>query len=285
VNRVNARGIDDEAPPPGTAIVRPLRHVQAVRERYLRRFADPAEAAASRSARAWSWALGKSTTAPVTDRVTAVPPSRADIEAEIAAADQRRLRGDHENRADAAATVLRWLIGDDDHVPVRGENRGELVGGFGDVVRSPVQITDVLVLAAEGQRRAAAKGKGMDIDAGPDDRQFAKQDADYLDGVIATLAWIRGERPDAPITRGRSRELATRDLKAERVHADDVIEQARHPWMADLLPSSWYGEGVKFSITWLLGDSTVPPVDPAGRGPYGRGSELPAMLRNAKALP
>jgi hypothetical protein len=56
------------------------------------------------------------------------------MEAEIAAADERRLRGDRENRADAAASILRWLIGADDHIPVRCENPGELVGGFGGVV-------------------------------------------------------------------------------------------------------------------------------------------------------
>ena len=52
--------------------------------------------------------------------------------------------------------------------------------------------------------------------------------------------------------------------------------------MADRLPPLWYGEGVKFSINWLLGDSTAPPVDPAGRGPYGQDSELPAILRAAE---
>ena len=48
VNRVTA-GHDDEAPPRGTAIVRPLRHVRAVRERHAAQFADPSEAAASRA--------------------------------------------------------------------------------------------------------------------------------------------------------------------------------------------------------------------------------------------
>jgi hypothetical protein len=255
---------DDAAPPGGTAIVRPLRHVRAVRERHALRFVDPAEAAVSRSARAWAWALGENATAPVTDRQTTVPPRRSDIEAEIAAADERCVRGDQDNRADAAATILRWLIGDDDHVPVRGENRGELVGGFGDIVRSQEEIVGVLALATEGQRRVPATGR--DANADPADRQMVRQDADYLDGVVATLAWVLGERPESPITGIHPRELTTRDLKAERVHAEDIIEQARHPWMADRLPRPWYGEGVTLTITWLLGDSTSAPVDSAGCG-------------------
>jgi hypothetical protein len=278
---VDSDRVDDQAPPGGTAIVRPLRHVRAVRDRYLHRFAEPSEAAASRSAQAWAWALGECRTAPVTDRLTVVPPSRPEIEAEISAADERRLRGDKENRADAAATVLRWLIGDNDHVPVRDDNRGALVGGFGDVVRSREQIADILALAAEGQQRAAAQGR--DLDASVNARAFARQDADYLGGVMATLAWILGERAGSPVARAHSRQLTTRDLKIERVRAEDVIKQSRYPWMADRLPPPWYGEGVKFTITWLLGDWTAPPVDPAGRGPYGKDSELPAMLRDAEA--
>jgi len=212
--------------------------------------------------------------------VTAVPPGRSDIEAEITAADERLFRGDQENRADAAAIILRWLIGDDDHVPVEAENPGALVGGFGDVVRSPEQIAGILALAAEGVQRAAAQGR--DIDASADARAFARQDADYLDGVIATLAWVLGERADSPITSPHSRELTTRVLKMQRVHAEDVIEQSRYPWMAGRLPPLWYGEGVKFTITWLLGDWTAPPVDPVGRGPYGQDSELPALLHDAE---
>jgi hypothetical protein len=281
VNRVDTDRIDDHAPPSGTAIVRPLRHVRAVREHDGAQPADPSEAdAESRSARAWAWALGESATAPVTDRLTAVTPSRSDIEAEITAANERRFRGDQENRADAAAIILRWLIGDDDHVPVEAENPGELVGGFGHVVRSPEQITAALALAAEGRQRAAAQGR--DLDASADARAFARQDADYLDGVMATLAWILGERAESPVTRAHSRELTTRVLKMERVHAEDVIEQSRYPWMADRLPPLWCGEGVKFTITWLLGDWTTPPVDPAGRGPYAQDSELPALLHDAE---
>lgn len=52
----------DDDPPPGTAIVRPLRHVRAVRQRHLQRFSDPAQVAASRSARAWAWATSSART-------------------------------------------------------------------------------------------------------------------------------------------------------------------------------------------------------------------------------
>ena len=281
VRCVDVGRVDDAEPPLGTAIVRPLRHVRAVRERHARRFANPSEAAASRSARAWAWALGEIATAPVTDQQTPIPPDRSTIEAEIAAADARRLRGDRENRADAAATILRWLAGDDDRVPVRCDSPGELVDGFGDVVRSVEQVTALLTLASGGQERAAADSR--DVNTDPDDRQFARQDAAYLDGVAATLAWILGERSDAPITRSRPRELTTRDLKAERVHAGDVIDQARNPGVIGRLPPPCYGEGVKLTITWLLGDSIAPPIDPAGRGPYDKASELPAMIRDAQA--
>lgn len=259
----------EDAQPRGTAIVRPLRHVRAVREYHARRFSDPAEAAVSRSIRAWAWALGESATAPVTDRQTAVPPSRSDIETEIAVADKRRLRGDRENRADAAAKVLRWLIGEDDRIPVRGDERGELVGGFGDVVRSPEQIGAILALAVVGRERAEAQD--LDVNADPDDRRFARRDVDYLDGVAATLGWVLGKRARAPISPSRSGERTTGDLKRERVHAEDAIERGTHPWMVDRVPPRWYGEGVKFSITWLLGDSTAPPVDEIGRGSYTEG--------------
>ena len=206
-------------------------------------------------------------TAPVTDSETNVPPSRLEIEAEVAIADGRRVRGDRENRADAAATILRWLIGDDDHVPVRGENRGELVGGLGDIVRSRQQMAEMLALAAEVKRRAMIEGRDMDAD--PADRQFAGHNLDYLNGVGATLAWGLGERAEAPITRVQSRELTSRDLKSERVHAEDVVQQGRSRWTACRLPPRWYGEGVKSTITWLVGDSTAAPVDPAGGGPSG----------------
>ena len=262
VSRVDADPADDMARPPRTAVVRLLRHVRAVRDRYFQRFTDPTQIAASRAARAWAWALGETATAPVTDSETSSPPSRGEIEAEIMAADERRLRGDGENRADAAATILRWLIGDDDHVPVRSKNPGELVGGFGDVVRSREQIGEVLATAIKGQHQAA---EGRTSNASPAARQSTGRDASYFGGVIATLEWVLSPRAGAPITARCHHELTAKELKAERLHADDLMEQEREPWSADPLPQDGYGEGVRDTITWLLGDCITPPGDSAGQ--------------------
>jgi hypothetical protein len=183
-------------------------------------------------------------------------------------------------RADAAATVLRWLIGDDDRVPIRGQNPGELVDGFGDVVRSREQIAAVLALATQGQQRAVSESR--DLNADPDNRRLAQQHAEYLNGVAATLMWVLGERPEAPITHAHSQEVTTKGLKRERIHAQDVIEQASIPWMADRLSAPWYGEGVKYTISWLLGDWIAQPVDSAGRGPYAPNSNVHAVLHHAR---
>jgi hypothetical protein len=201
---------DDAAPPAGMAITRPLDHVRAVRERYCQLYAADYGTAVLRSVRAWEWALGEIATAPVTGRETGVPPSRGEIEAEIAEADDRRRRGDRENRADAAAIVLSWLIGVDDRVPVGCENPGELVGGFGDVVRSRKQLVTIAVQAVRAQHRAAAKSP--DAGADPGDRELAAQDPDYLDGVVMTLSWVLGERAEAPITQAQPGELTARAL-------------------------------------------------------------------------
>jgi hypothetical protein len=195
----------------------------------------------------------------VTARGTAIPPNRSEIETEIAVADERRLRGDRENRADAAATVLRWLIGDDDHPPVRGKNVGELVGGFGDVVRSQDEIADVLALAVGGHRQATAAERNAS--ASPANRQAARRDANYFNGVHTTLGWVLGQRAEAPITSRRHRNLTAMELKAERLHAEDMMEQARQRPVAGSLPRYGYGEGVTDTITWLLGGCITPPVD------------------------
>jgi len=118
-------------------------------------------------------------------------------------------------------------------------------------------------------------------DVNPDSRRCSQQDADFLAGIVATLAWVLGEQAQAPVTHRRPPELATRDLKAELVLAEDVIEQARNPGTAGQLPSCSYGEGVKFSITWLLATGPRSRSIHAGVGHMGQDSGLPSMLHEA----
>lgn len=54
--------------------------------------------------------------------------------------------------------------------------------------------------------------------------------------------------------------LSTKDLKAERLHADDLIDQAGQLWAVEQSLPPGYGEGVSCSIGCLLGGSTKPPV-------------------------
>ncbi len=201
--------VREDPPPAGTAIVRPQQHVMAVRKRHLEQLAARSHGAESRSARAWSWALGETPVAPVTDRVTIVPPTKADIRAEIAVAGERALNGEREGRADGAATVLRWLIGDEDHLPVRGPDRGELVGGFGEVVRSPAEI----------EARLATVSSHNQV------TRIAPDDSDYRAGVVATLRWLMSRQVSAPISGTLTPELTTRDLKLERLHGQDLTER------------------------------------------------------------
>jgi hypothetical protein len=263
VNTVDTSQPDDMAPPPGTAIVRPLRHVRAVRECHAQQVAGPAGSSPSRSSRAWAWALGESAIAPVSDRPTPAPPAppaRADIEAEIAEAGERQVRQDQDGRADGAAIILRWLIGADDHVPVRCTNPGELAGGFGDVVRSREQIAETAALAARAHRVAGLRSQSASTS--PSERATARGETGYLDGVLAALAWAGGERATAPVTGGPPCDGAARTLKRERLHAEDAIERGADPWEVGFRPSRWYGHGVKAILDWLLGDQTAAPMGP-----------------------
>jgi hypothetical protein len=119
------------------------------------------------------------------------------------------------NRADGTSTVLRWLIGDD-HVPVRTESPGELVDGFGHVVRSAPQITPLCSLAAEGLQRAAVRDR--DLDADPDSRRLARQDADYLGDVAATLRGSSASdlRPRSPARKRASTIAPPVDATGQR---------------------------------------------------------------------
>lgn len=121
-------------------------------------------------------------------------------------------------------------------------------------------MASVAAVACDARQGAAALSRDLSADA--DSRRSGQRDADYLDGVIATLAWATGKRSETPISQQRSADLSTRALRTERLHARDVIDQAGRPWMADRVPPSAYGQGVRSTIDWLLGDA----ADPVGQG-------------------
>ncbi len=126
------------------------------------------------------------------------------------------------------------------------------------MVRSRSEIAELCAPAARAQRRAAEKS--LDTDAGLGERRAAARDADFLEGVMLTLAWARGDRAQAPITRAQPDQVTGRALQHERIYADDAIEHGHDRWAADWLPSRWYGEGVRQAVSWLLGDESVPPL-------------------------
>jgi hypothetical protein len=69
----------------------------------------------------------------------------------------------------------------------------------------------------------------------------------------------------------------TYDLIYEDAAADDVMLQGRpggSPVDPLAYPPPQYGEGIQAAIRWLRGEATTPPVDSAGRSPYGVDLEL-----------
>ncbi len=80
-----------------------------------------------------------------------------------------------------------------------------------------------------------------------------------------TLAWVLGQRTETPITQTPTRDLTTRDLKSERVHADDVVEPGGYPWLTGRVLPLTFGEGVRDTITWLLGGSILLLTDRGSR--------------------
>jgi hypothetical protein len=90
-------------------------------------------------------------------------------------------------------------------------------------------------------------------------------------GVRDLLDWVLGDRPDAPLTR-RIVGLPTVDeLSYEESAASDVITQGQAVGPAvdpSAYPPPQYGEAIEATIAWLRGETTAPPVDRSGNGPY-----------------
>ena len=60
----------------------------------------------------------------------------------------------------------------------------------------------------------------------------------------------------------------------------DVIESRTSRQTDNRARDSYFpAEGRRYAVQWLRGESTTPPADPGGYGPYWQGSKLPAMFR------
>jgi hypothetical protein len=105
----------------------------------------------------------------------------------------------------------------------------------------------------------------------------AWMNAAWQRGVGDLLDWVLGDRPDAPITgRTTASSPTVYDLTYEEAAAADVAAQGRvgPPVDPAHYPPPQYGEAIQATIAWLRGESTVPPVNRSGKGPYATATEL-----------
>jgi hypothetical protein len=89
-----------------------------------------------------------------------------------------------------------------------------------------------------------------------------------LRGVSDLLAWVLGDRPDAPLG-SRILGLPTAsDLALEENPAEDLI--ARQYGGSSGAETSGarlrYGESIQMTIRWMRGEVTAAPVDSSGAG-------------------
>ncbi|MEU7987693.1 hypothetical protein AB0B56_22760 [Streptosporangium canum] len=238
---------ESEASP---AIQRPPEHVTAVFEAIREWEAANPESAPSGQGEAILWALGKRDQAPISGRpASGALPTLAEARAEIDAAE----RVPREGRvvpADGVISALNWLIGAKDGVPMPGRRSstgwGHLVGGRGVILRTDAEIDRVAELARAGLRSM------------PGEREKA-----WCSGTVAVCEWLLGHRSKSPV-RNTPRPIhgpTGLNLGMEESAAEDVSRQLgrgrQHP------PA--YGDGVIWTIRWLRGQITVPPMNEQGQ--------------------
>ncbi|GAB3278469.1 hypothetical protein GCM10027589_04640 [Actinocorallia lasiicapitis] len=232
-------------------IVRPREHINNVRDAALKVVTDQSRA----DLHTMAWALGERTDAPFTGHTTtAGGPTPAEVTTELKAVDAVAVNryGDlpehPRRRAYDVQRILRWLVGQVDWPPMYGApsgsaKAGDLVGGRGDIVRTPTQILAMLSAARRGLEEQV-----------PIVYDGAAQ------GIIASLEFILGRRNTSPIKRTFHHELPD-DGDLDHVAAQDVAN-ANGPWAAEY--SIGYGLGVMFTHSWLTGRTIKPPVDRTG---------------------
>jgi hypothetical protein len=234
--------------------------------------------AGGRTALAWEWGLTGMRPSPVTlSLAPGCPPSRAEILAEAAAEPEWStappgVPAEFRDQLRETRHVLAWLAGDTDRIPVDDDNRGRLIGGRSNYVRTDDIISEVHDQAVNGLKEFDLPERMSASDARHPWRWDAGwMNAAWLRGVRDLLAWVLGDCPSSPLC-GRQVGLpVTQDLTHEAAAADSVVMQGR-PGGPRVDPAAYpppqYGEGIQAAIRWLRGEATAPPVNSNGCGPY-----------------
>jgi hypothetical protein len=276
VNNVSTVRVPDPLPP---AITRPRHLVEAVLAQSLHETGTQ-----GRTALAWEWALTGTRPSPVTlTTPPGHPPTRKDILAEADADPEGStappgVPTDYCDQLREARSVLAWLAGATDEIPVDDENPGQLTVARGGYTRTDAEIRQVRDNARRGLSTCDLPQHMDPATARNPWRWDASwMNAAWLRGVRDLLDWVLGERADSPLG-GRTIGLpAKHDLTYEDAAADDVILQGRPvglPVDPGTYPPPQYGEGLKEAIRWLRGETTTPPVDHQGCGAYCPTSRL-----------
>ncbi|MGP7998984.1 MAG: hypothetical protein ACLPKI_16950 [Streptosporangiaceae bacterium] len=255
------------------AVTRPREQVEAVLAQSLREVGP-----AGRAALAWTWALTGSRPSPITlSLAPGCPPSRAEILAEAAAEPEGStappgVPAEFRDQLRETRAVLSWLAGASDEIPVDDGDRGRLIGARGGYARTDADIRRVREQALLGLKAfdlpepltAAAARHPWRWD--PD-----WMNAAWLRGVRDLLGWVLGESTASPLGRLAAGPPSRYELTCEAAAADGVVLQGRPGGLRvdpGRYPPPQYGEGLQAAVRWLRGETTVPPVDAAGGGPY-----------------
>lgn len=257
------------------AIVRRRTHVEAVLAQSMHETGPD-----GRAALAWAWALAGTRPSPITlSLAPGRPPSREEILAEADAEPEGStapagVPADFRDQLRETRTVLAWLVGSADEIPVDDDNRGRLIGARGDYARTDDDIRRVVDHALIGLKAGDLPEQMSPSDAKhPWRSDSGWMNAAWLRGVRDTLTWVLGECPTSPLCQRSVGLPTTYDLTYEQAAADPIVMQGRPgglPVSPATCPAPQYGEGVQATISWLRGETTAPPVDNNGHGPYRR---------------
>jgi hypothetical protein len=259
--------------PLSPAIVRLRPHVEAVLAQSLRETGPR-----GRTALAWAWALTGTRPSPVTlGLAPGCPPSRREILAEAAAEIEgstapRGVPADFRDQLRQTRSVLAWLAGGSDLIPVDTDNRGRFIGARGDYTRTDAEIHKVRGHALRGLAACDLPEPLSSADARHPWRwDPAWMYAAWLRGVRDLLGWVLGDFPAAPLCQRTGGRPSTYELTYEDAAANEVVMQGRpggRPVDPSRYPPPQYGEGVQAAIRWLRGEATMPPAGPDGGNPY-----------------